>query len=359
MKTPFESGREDLSRGAPKLSYPPLDWRQVGAALPKRFEHAPIVLIPPGRAPTLECLEQRFPDAKRIFAVDFYIEGAETGSLLENGAGYQLSERVFNIDHHAPGEMWERFVSSGNLACRWVREDGAVLGSEGDVVVINHTDCDSVIASLIMSGALPPDRLLEEAVIDADHRGAKNDIADMLQSGSESRDLSWLINALSDLLQGLAVDDRMCRRLEALESKRLYVQDLADRGLIVERHGVVFVQCNRQMDSDLFLSVFQEARAVVIGCPCGRAPDIEITRVRLGRAVEEGASLHRLGLRELDPCFGGRFNAGSNKRGLEELMAIGGVVTSVPAEEYFRLLVARLGAPLRMTKVENEARRGS
>lgn len=324
------------------LSTPKLSWNDIGRALPHSFARAPIHLIPQGKAPTAERLEQLFPDARRIFAVDFYVEGAERSQLLESGAGYHIGRRIVNIDHHAPGVTWERHVSSGNLACLWVRANGRIAPESGDVIVINHTDCDSVIASLIMVGALPPHARFEEAVLDADHRGAANEIADMLQGGGATRDLPWLVQSLARALQGEPHDARMQERLDELQTKRLYVRGLLRNGAVVEQDGVFLVECDRHIDSDLFLSVFTDARVVVIGCCSEEFPSLRLTRIRLGPKAPDGMSLHTLGISALDPNYGGRFNAGSNKRGLEERFAAGESLRVVTAKEHFRNLVTRL-----------------
>jgi hypothetical protein len=327
------------------LALPDPSCMEIGRSLPGLFAQAPIRLIPQGLAPTAEHLERHFPEAKRIFAVDFYVQGAELGRRLDSGAGYELGGRICNIDHHAPDARWERCVSSGNLACLWVRAHGAVTPESGDVIVINHTDCDSVIASLILAGALPPHPRFEEAVLDADHRGLANEIADLLQSGSSSRDLPWLVGSLSRALQGEPHDAQMRQRLDALEEKRLYVRGLLSNGSVVEKKGVFLVQCQRQIDSDLFVSVFRDARAVVIGCRSDQFPDLNLTRIRLGPKAPEGLSLHKLGVSDLDPYYGGRYNAGSNKRGLEESLAAGRVPSRiVSAQEHFESLLANLPA---------------
>lgn len=49
------------------------------------------------------------------------------------------------------------------------------------VLIIDHLDRDSILSSGILLGRLPPDPRLSEAAITADHTGAENDIADLLQ----------------------------------------------------------------------------------------------------------------------------------------------------------------------------------
>jgi hypothetical protein len=318
------------------------DWSDVGEQLEERFARAPIRLIPASNMPTAQDLEKRFPEAGRIFAVDFYVQGAEKGKVLLCDSGYQVNERIVNIDHHAPDPRWERHVSSGVLACQWVRQRGALRPDSGDVVVINHTDCDSVLSAMILTGVLPPHEQFEKAVVDADHRGTPNELADILQACSTTRDLSLLVGALSAFLKGEPASQRVREHLEELHSKRMAVSQIARRGGHPERNGVVLLECDRYLDSDLFLSHFPGARILVIGCPSDKMPSMTITRLRLGSAVESGASLHRLGISEFDPYFGGRFNAGSNKRGLEAAVAAGEDPQVMSPSDYFKMLASRV-----------------
>jgi hypothetical protein len=56
-------------------------------------------------------------------------------------------------------------------------------------------------------------------------------------------------------------------------------------------------------------------------------------KLRLGLAAPPGLTLQRLGVQAFDPRYGGRWNAGSNKRG-------GG--TDIPPERYAQLVADRL-----------------
>lgn len=53
----------------------------------------------------------------------------------------------------------------------YVKEEG--IASPADCVVINHTDCDSVLSSAIIRGILPPEKRFGDAAIAADHTGEK------------------------------------------------------------------------------------------------------------------------------------------------------------------------------------------
>lgn len=112
-----------------------------------------------------------------IFACDFYLTGAETWA--EKAWGFQRG-LVTNVDHHAPVARMRQHLSSTNLALLRVRQEGVVAA--GSHIVLNHTDCDSVLSAAVLSGAVEPSDELGVAAIAADHTGEPNAIADLLQT---------------------------------------------------------------------------------------------------------------------------------------------------------------------------------
>ncbi len=112
-----------------------------------------------------------------IFARDFYLTDAETWA--EKAWGFQRG-LVTNVDHHAPVARMRQHLSSTNLALLRVRQEGVVAA--GSHIVLNHTDCDSVLSAAVLSGAVEPSDELGVAAIAADHTGEPNAIADLLQA---------------------------------------------------------------------------------------------------------------------------------------------------------------------------------
>lgn len=84
--------------------------------------------------------------AQRIYACDFAITGAE--NFLEKPWGYETG-RLVNIDHHAPTPRMRDRISSTNLAIVHVQERG--IARPDETVVINHTDCDSILSCAIQA----------------------------------------------------------------------------------------------------------------------------------------------------------------------------------------------------------------
>ena len=80
-----------------------------------------------------------------------------------------------------------RPVSSANLALDWRAASANTptesrKAAEQAVVVINHTDCDSILSSGIVSGLLDALPAYGRAALAADHTGEENAIADTLQA---------------------------------------------------------------------------------------------------------------------------------------------------------------------------------
>ena len=94
------------------------DWARIGTELGDRFSRAPIHLIPASNSPTVEELEKRFPDAQRIFAVDFYL-GLDT-SGKQHFEFLCLDACVGCADNTDEGYCWATHSCSlDNLASRW------------------------------------------------------------------------------------------------------------------------------------------------------------------------------------------------------------------------------------------------
>src|SRR5882757_4573540 len=89
-------------------------------------------------------------DAKRILVADCYIEDCEKWTPAPWGWETIIGGRtIVNVDHHADAPRFHHHVSSGNLAIEY-RKTHAPDASTA--VLINHTDCDSIISSAILSG---------------------------------------------------------------------------------------------------------------------------------------------------------------------------------------------------------------
>ena len=204
----------------------------------------------------LPSLERDYPD-QEIFACDFYVPEIERKGREVIG-GYQWG-RVVNVDHHAPTPKMERCVSSANLAIERIQVLG--LPSQPHCVVINHTDCDSVLSAGIMAGHLRPEARFGEAAVAADHTGEKNEISDLLQALRQNRDYGLSLRNLRLLLTGKVLDKIA---MEAL-SERLRKRELARRrlGKFIMQGQVAYAEFEEEMDADFFLSLLPDPTAAM------------------------------------------------------------------------------------------------
>lgn len=222
-----------------------------------------------------------------------------------------------------------QFVSSANLAAEWVRAGHGPRS--GDVVLISHTDCDSVLSGGIVSGRLQPKPEYEAAAIAADHTGATNSIADLLQSLDSRRDHEESFRNLSLLENGRPLEPEAQQALAKRMLKREAAAEAVEKGQIRLDGPLAFGELKESIDGEFFPALLPKAVVILTAAPYHRKP--WVMKVRLGLAAPPGMTLHQLGIREFDPAYGGRWNAGSNKRGDGTHMA---------PEAYARAIAERL-----------------
>ena len=91
---------------------------------------------------TADHLAALFPGARTLFALDFYVDGAEGWTQHDHGWEHLNGDgqRLVNIDHHAADPTYYRAISSGILAMRFVEAHGPVAATGDTVIAINHCD---------------------------------------------------------------------------------------------------------------------------------------------------------------------------------------------------------------------------
>lgn len=288
-------------------------------------EHGGSVLSAPTILPlrnriAVDVIESACPASRSVVVCDFYVEGAKHWS--EEPGGLRLG-RILNVDHHAPIERMERPVTSTELAHEYLASRSGHAAESAPWVAINHTDCDSVLSSALIMGLIQPDEELVAASIAADHTGEPNAIADLLQGLDEGREgdrtdeqYTESMRNLLNLRAGMPLE--LCAR-RALDL-RLARRDIAKR-LVVEsgrfmRDGpLAWVILDEEVDGSLFRELLPDAAVIMLALPHPRIAGRWIVKLRLGIAAPSGVTLQSLKIEQWDPNYGGRWNAGSNKRG--------------------------------------------
>lgn len=235
-----------------------------------------------------------------------------------------------NIDHHAPVPRMAREVSSANLAMHWMAQDE--LRSHGPVVV-THTDCDSILSAGIVAGRLEPGERYGVAAIAADHTGEENAIADLLQAIQDRRDVEYSLEMLRRLESGAALPSEARDALDDRLRKRDAVARAVAEGRFGRTGTIWWAEFDEEMDGEFLPALLPDAELIVVATPYDGRSLRRVIKVRRGRATPEGVTLDDIPLKAVDPAYGGRWNAGSTKRG-------GG--SPMVAEEFVRRLAALL-----------------
>jgi hypothetical protein len=272
-----------------------------------------------------------------VIACDFYVSGAECGMPVPGGF---ILGRILNVDHHAPVERMRRPITSTALACEYLRARGAASPATHPAVVINHTDCDSVLSSALILGLLQPEESFVAASIAADHTGDADPVADLLQGMDEARNgdrtseqYGESLRSLQLLLAGHRLPAASQRALDRRLARREAAAQLVTGRCFHLDGPLAWAELEDEIDAAFFPALLPSAALIMTAQRREDAPDRWNVKLRLGRAAPPGFTLRSLGIQHWNPGFGGRWNAGSNKRGRG---------TSIEPRDYANRLLAKL-----------------
>jgi len=280
--------------------------------------HAPIILLSTATGDTPTDITPEELTVVPTIACDCLVKEIETRGT-ETPWGWRLDQSE-NIDHHAPVDRMAREISSTNLALLRVAHGIAAPDTR---VLITHTDCDSILSAGIITGRLQPLPHYGDAALAADHTGEPDAIADLLQALMDERDIEGSFAALAALEEGRPLPPTAERLLDARRAQREEAEALVRRGGFEQLGaGIYFAQVGEDTEGEFFPRLLPEARVIVLGMPHPKYPDPNcpatgpwLMRVRRGAAMPAGRDLRHLDLEQYDAHYGGRWNAGSNKRG--------------------------------------------
>ena len=270
------------------------------------------------------------PRSRTIYALDFYVDGAEGWARHPYGWSTTTEDgvRLVNIDHHAPDPAYFRSISSGILAMRFLEARGPVRVDSDIAVVINHCDNDSVLSALLLTGEVGASDDLVEAILAMDHTGAAHAVGDAVQALESLRDLRLSLDTARAAVGGAPLPERAQGPIAARTEERQRLATWIGAGDVVRWAGrVAWLEAPQRIAAEMLPALLPDAVAIVAAQP--GAEDRWLMKLRLGPAAAPGVTLFDLDIPAFDPGFGGRWNAGSNKRG-------GGTALS-PAEYSARL----------------------
>ena len=295
--------------------------------LVEKLRENPVELIKESQDVDPEELKENYQG--EIVVCDAYVDGIEKTNFDPENCTFS-DGKIFSIDHHAPIEQFEKNISSTNIAIEFVKKNGPI--TEG-TTIINHTDCDSILSSLIIKGILPPDEKFDKAAVSADHTGVENEIADLLQSLQYERDIEFSLKNLQLLLEKKQLEPKAQKLFQKRIDEREKVKEIAANKDFKEIDGIVYTEFDKKIDPTLLINQLPEAKIILNFSPLLKDSDLLEARMRRGLSAPDGLCLNKLNITDFDPNWGGRWNAGSNRRG-------GGIKLS--PEEYIKKLNDKL-----------------
>jgi hypothetical protein len=302
--------------------------------LERKLESKKIVFIPEKDIVTYEQVEKVRADlgVETLYVCDFYVQDIEKNGKY-NGRGY-VQGGIKNLDHHSPTPEMRDFVSTAVFALKEV-EDNPDFNVDSSVLM-HHTDTDSVFSSLIMSGVMSAEQARELhvrfAALAADHYGEENAITDLLQAirngeykGQEiSERLKFSVRNLEHLLNNQPLEEIAIQKLEAYKQERNDVIEKVKNGeysQVGEEKEISFLELSETSEADAVVlpNLFKESLIAFIAKPKVDKEGVVIEglytmNIRLcKKGLEKNVNLEEL-MEKAGLPFGGRFNAGANKR---------------------------------------------
>ena len=292
----------------------------------EKFNERPVLFLPEKSVISYEEVEKvrQESGANTLYACDFNIEGIEE---FEEG-GYFQREHIINIDHHSESPNYRKQISSTNLAIEFIRNNPGFLTNTKTIT--HHTDCDSVLSTLLMSSILPPEERFGVAAIAADHTGEPNEIADLLQGLKDGPEgemgekntpernhdkYLFCLEQLQNLLAGKDLDVRAQKLYQKRLQERQLLQGIITEGKVKyagSNGEVAYMETGEEkFDATLLTGLLPNAKIIFTARQGENGKTI--INVRLGLAMKESVDLRDI-MNGVQEPFGGRWNAGANKR---------------------------------------------
>jgi hypothetical protein len=148
----------------------------------------------------------------------------------------------------------------------------------------------------------------------ADHTGEPDPIADLLQGLQRHRDVELSLRNLLVLLDDRPLEPTAAAALATRRAQRDEAIGMLERSQVRWTDPVAWIELGRATDLLFLAGRIPTAAVVLLFTPRGDGTERRNAEFRLGGAAPLGLTLHSLRLAEFDQGYGGRWNAGSNKR---------------------------------------------
>ncbi len=308
------------------------------------------------------CIDELLSFAKEQGIADLFVVDQKVADIESRGErlpyGYQVSDESFRItviDHHVADSYFER-LSTGNLVLEFFKHHPEGPPSDARIL-ITHGDCDSVLSAGMLLKVIPPLPEFGEAVMSADHTFERNLMADLLQAiegfppiggGTmaliepalvepalidpaviDQLDRTALVpsielsfKSLGQLLQGKELNPLVARALEGrLSARSAWEMRLRNGDITSYPNGTLVSVISGQLTQDPYpeflKALVPEAALILVFHQVPEQDDFLQVRALTGNTLPEHLSLgdESIITQELVPGFGGRKDAGSNRRG--------------------------------------------
>lgn len=269
---------------------------------------------------------------EKVFICDFSLadldQTIKEGKTVDRIGRCLVWQDLIMVDHHSPHPDMSKQISSVSLAYD-LRKNHPDVFADDFVVVINHTDTDSILSAFMIAGLIEPEKKWVKAGIAADHTGDNNKIAELLQSLQNRRDLKLSGGSLMRLVNGEALEKEVEAEIASYRAKKNEAKQLYAAGLFKHQGMITYAIMNHAYDFVNFLPLIPEAQILMMFYPSAKDPTKLYVKIRLGQSAPDWLKLNQLNFSGKDNFnFGARWNAGSNGRSAgtdkspEEVVAI-------------------------------------
>jgi len=305
---------------------------------------------------TPQALREEYPNAKRIFVLDFPVlfdpaklvelqqaeESSDENSLKElqyiRGPNHEIlglidsstDQTIINIDHHSEHSDFIANISTTHQALIFANVFKDQLPTNEDVILINHPDTDGSLAIFTLTNPDMAELLkiaLSHAAIAADHSGEDNELVTLIDSTYKNRNLPYTLFTIYKYLVDKGIQNLPTQvRTKFYEEKmkrELAEEIVKNKQYKVIGDGVIVIERN---DGEMLLTITMKALLAEYGVLCNviiiaSPKDAKFKlNVRAGLQFPSGLTLQAiakaLDLRRYG--YAGRALAGGNERLLDE-----------------------------------------